>query len=240
MSERLQKYLSKAGVASRRKSEELIRDGRVLVNGVTILEMGYKVEQGDRVTVDGTHVRPVETHEYYLINKPRGYVSTTSDDKGRRPVTDLIHHTPTRLYPVGRLDYNTTGALILTNDGAFTEKLIHPKHHVKKVYIAKIKGYFTIEKMKRLAAGVVIDGKKTAPAKVRLLSKDAEKGTYKVRIILTEGRNHQVKKMFQSVGCDVLKLHRDSIGVVNVRDLRSGEYRELTESEVYLLLHNKT
>lgn len=238
--ERLQKVIAASGITSRRKAEELISLGKVMVDGKVITKLGYKVGEGSSIVVDGVKINR-EDKVYYLLNKPRGVVTTTSDDKGRKTVIDLIED-DRRIYPVGRLDYDTTGALILTNDGEFANNLMHPKNEIDKVYIAKIKGFLTPSDMMSLKNGVVIDGKKTSKAKVKVRKTDKETRTSIVEIIIHEGRNHQVKNMFGALGYEVLKLKRERIAFLDIKNINSGEYRVLNPKEVkqlYVLTQQK-
>ena len=228
--ERLQKRIAQSGVASRRKSEELIASGRVKVNGKTITEMGFKVNSSDIILVDNKQIDR-EIKEYYLLNKPRGVVSTSSDDKGRKTVVELIN-TNARIYPVGRLDYDTTGLIILTNDGVFANLMMHPKNKIDKVYVAKIKGVLDVESIHKLERGVIIDNEKTSPAKVKVRKKNLENNTSVVQLTIHEGKNHQVKKMFEAVGYDVVKLKRERVGFLTLGTLQSGEYRKLNSKEI--------
>lgn len=230
--ERLQKIMAEAGVASRRASEKLIESGHVKVNGEVITQLGTKVSRTDEIEVDGV---PLEKQrlEYYLLNKPRGVISSVHDEKGRKTVVDVLApEVTTRVYPVGRLDYDTTGALLLTNDGELANQMTHPKFEVEKSYIAKIKGIPSNDELKQLRLGVMIDGHKTKPAKTKLLEVDRQKKTAIVRIVIHEGRNHQVKNMFQKIGHDVLKLHRESDGILNVQGLQPGKWRRLKQEEI--------
>ena len=236
--ERIQKVIAQSGYCSRRKAEELIKEGKVLVNGEIVTEMGYKVSGNDYIEIEGTPINQKEEKEYYLLNKPRGIVSTSKDEKNRKTVVDLIK-TEKRIYPVGRLDYDTTGAIILTNDGELTNLLTHPKNKVEKVYVAKIKGIITKENLAKLCNGLVIDGKKTSKAKAKILKIDKKNNTSIVELIITEGRNHQVKKMFEVLGFDVLKLKRESIAFLTLDGLKSGEYRKLSLKEVKKLYGEK-
>ena len=229
--ERLQKVIANSGYCSRRKAEELISDGKVEVNGQIIREMGVKVSYEDDIVVEGNQLSKKEDKVYYLLNKPRGVVTTSHDDKNRKTVVDLIE-TTARIYPVGRLDYDTTGILILTNDGDLTNLLTHPKSQIDKVYIAKINGFLPSVKAKELSSGVIIDDYKTSPAKVKVKKYDKKTDTSLVEITIHEGKNHQVKKMFEAVGYEVLKLRREKIAFLDLTGLRSGEYRELTLHEV--------
>ena len=239
--ERLQKVIAEAGYASRRKAEELIKAGKVYVNGEKITEMGFKVSGNDVIDINGKPLKK-EEKEYYLLNKPRGVVTTTSDDKDRKIVTDLIETTK-RIYPVGRLDYDTTGALILTNDGELTNLLNHPSSEVQKVYVAKIEGIVEPYRVKKLCDGVIVDGKKTSKAKVRIKKLDKKNNSSYIELIIHEGRNHQVKKMFEAIGYNVLKLKREKYAFLDVNSLKSGEYRILNTKEVkslYALCKSKT
>lgn len=229
--ERLQKIIALSGYCSRRKAEELITKGKVKVNGELVTEMGYKASSSDYIEVEGNPIESKEDKVYFLLNKPRGVVATSKDDKGRKTVVDLIK-TNKRVYPVGRLDYDTTGLIILTNDGELTNYLIHPSNNIEKVYVAKIKGIFTKENLKRICNGVYIDGKKTSKAKAKILKIDKKTNTSVVELIIHEGRNHQVKKMFEQVGHEVIKLKRESISFLTLDGLKSGEYRELSIKEV--------
>lgn len=236
--ERLQKVIAEAGVASRRKAEELIQAGKVKVNGVVVTQLGTKVTGKETIMVDGK-VLNKEEKVYFLLNKPRSVVTTTSDDKHRKTVVDLID-TDARIYPVGRLDYDTTGALLLTNDGEFANLMMHPKNQIEKVYVAKVKGIAKAEHIIPLSEGVVIDGKKTSPAKVKLRKVNRDSNTSMVEITIHEGRNHEVKKMFAKVGLEVIKLKRERIAFLNLKGLESGEYRRLTPKELkelYFLTH---
>ncbi|MFR8086806.1 MAG: pseudouridine synthase, partial [Leuconostoc gelidum] len=197
--QRLQKIIAQAGLASRRGAEELIAKGRVQVNGQTVTELGMKVEPSDHVEVDGSPIEGREKLVYYLLNKPRGVVTTNNDEKGRQTVIDLLGDVSQRVYPIGRLDYDTTGALLLTNDGVVANQLMHPKSRVDKVYLAKVEGIATDEKLAPLKHGVVIKGRKTAPARVAIERVDKDKKTSMVRVIIHEGRNHQIKNMLQKV-----------------------------------------
>lgn len=236
--ERLQKIIALSGYCSRRKAEELISKGKVKVNGEIINEMGYKANFSDFIEVEGKPLNNSEDKVYYLLNKPRGVVTTSNDDKGRKTVIDLIK-TNKRIYPVGRLDYDTTGLLILTNDGELTNFLTHPKNNIEKVYVAKIKGLITKEELARLCNGVYIDGKKSSKAKAKILKIDKKSNSSIVELIIHEGRNHQVKNMFKAIGYDVLKLKRESVSFLTLDGLKSGEYRELSIKEVKMLYSKK-
>lgn len=229
--ERLQKVIANSDYCSRRKAEELIKNGKVMVNGKKIEELGFKVDGNDIITVENKILKK-ENKEYILLYKPRGVVTTTSDEKGRKTVLDLIE-TNKRLYPVGRLDYDTSGLLLLTNDGELTNILIHPKNEIDKVYIAKINGIMNGFEIKTLEKGVLIDGKKTAPCKVKVRKK--EKDSSIIELTIHEGKNHQVKKMFETIGFKVLKLKREKLAFLNLSGLKPGEYRYLSIKEVKML-----
>lgn len=236
--ERLQKIIALSGYCSRRKAEELIINGKVKVNGNIIKEMGYKANGSDFIEVEGNPINTVEDKVYYLLNKPRGIVTTAKDDKGRKTVVDLIK-TDKRIYPVGRLDYDTTGLILLTNDGELTNFLTHPKNNIEKVYVAKIKGLITKEDLKKLTNGIVIDGRKSSKAKAKILKIDKKTNSSVVELIIHEGKNHQVKKMFKAIGYEVIKLKRESISFLTLDGLKSGEYRELNIKEVKKLYSEK-
>lgn len=232
--ERLQKVIANLGYCSRRRAEDLIRNGKVFVNGEMILELGTKVGKSDIIEVEGIVLGREKNYEYYLLNKPRGVVTTTSDDKGRKTVVDLID-TNTRIYPVGRLDYDTTGLLLLTNDGVLANGLMHPSSNIDKTYIAKVNGILSGYEVKKLRSGVVIDGKKTSKCFVKVRSVDKEKNTCIVELVIHEGRNHQVKKMIESVGKRVIKLKRERFAIFDCTNLKYGEYRKLSNKEISIL-----
>lgn len=233
--ERLQKVMAHAGVASRRKCEALIVGGHVEVNGKLVTELGFKVSSKDKIQVNGVPLFKEEP-VYYLFNKPKNVISAVSDDKKRRVVTDYFTHVPQRIYPVGRLDYDTTGLLILTNDGELAQALMHPKFHIDKTYVAKVKGIPTERQLKQLRKGVMIDGKKTSPAKVNLISADTASETAFVEMIIHEGWNHQVKKMFLTVGLPVMKLRREKLAFLSLDNMPTGMHRPLKKHEVSKLL----
>ena len=230
---RLQKYLATAGIASRRVCEQYILEGRVEVNGETVTELGRKVENNDKVVFDNKLVQLNNNYVYYLLNKPTGYVTTVKDEKQRPTVMDLIKDTKNRVFPVGRLDYNTSGLLILTNDGQLTYELTHPKHNINKIYQVKVKGKVTQKELVRLSEGVFIDGRKTAPAKVERI-KENQASTV-LSITIHEGRNRQIRKMCEAVNHEVLTLKRIAIGKIKLEDLKPGEYRHLTQEEIEYL-----
>lgn len=234
--ERLQKIIANSGYTSRRKAEELILKGKVTVNGQVVRELGTKVNSNDWIEIDGYKINQ-EQKVYYLLNKPRGIITSTNDDKGRKTVLDLIQ-TDKRVYPVGRLDYDTTGILILTNDGELANLLMHPKNNINKVYIAKVKGLIGKKELVSLSNGVYIDGQKTSKAKARIKKYDKKTDTSIVELTIHEGRNHQVKKMFEAIGYEVIKLKREQYDFLDVKDLKSGEYRMLNPKEVKKLYND--
>lgn len=229
--ERLQKVIAQAGITSRRKAESLITAGRVKVNGEIITELGVKVSVNDTVEVDGV---PIDKEEpkYILLYKPRNYISSISDPHDRPVVIDLIKDIDQRIYPVGRLDFDTTGLLILTNDGDFANLLMHPSFHINKTYIAKIDGIPNKEDMQKLREGLYIDGKKTAPAWAEIINTNPSKNMSIVKLRIHEGWNHQVKKMFEAIGYRVQKLKRENISFLGLGKMNPGDYRELTAFEV--------
>ncbi|MBO0600467.1 rRNA pseudouridine synthase [Sporosarcina sp. E16_3] len=229
--ERLQKVLAQAGVASRRKSETLIVAGKVKVNGVVVTELGTKVSSSDRVEVEGVQLVK-ETYVYFLLYKPRGIISTVDDEKGRKTVLDLFPQIEQRIFPVGRLDYDTSGVIIMTNDGDFSYLMTHPKFGIKKKYIAKVKGIPGREALRKLETGIDLEDGKTAPAHVKMQSVDKKSETALIEITIHEGKNRQVRRMFDAIGCPVQKLRRESFGNVTTHGMNAGEARELTKHEV--------
>ena len=232
--ERLQKVIANLGYTSRRHAEELITAGKVKVNGTVVTELGTKVKSSDVIEVENIILDNAKSYAYYLLNKPREVLSAVSDSSDRKTVVDLID-TRTRIYPIGRLDYDTTGAIILTNDGYLANKLMHPSSGIEKKYVAKVDGLVTGLEIKKLRDGVNIDNKKTAKAKVKLKKYDKKTDKSLVELIIHEGRNHQVKKMFESIGHNVIKLKREAYANLGVSDLHPGEYRRLTNKEIAIL-----
>lgn len=235
MQERLQKLISQAGITSRRAAEELILAGRVTVNGAVVTELGSKADPAiDTITVDGKPVRPVCTHLYILLNKPAGYMTTLDDPEGRPLVISLLREISERVYPVGRLDYNTEGLLLLTNDGDWANKLMHPRHEIDKEYHVRVRGKVHKSQIDQLAGGVMLDDKKTAPASVDLI-KDGEQNDW-LSITIHEGRNRQIRRMCEAVSLSVVRLKRVRYGNLELGALKSGQFRMLTEAEVADLL----
>lgn len=226
--ERLQKVIAECGYASRRKAEELILAGKVYVNGEKITTLGVKVNPEDDIVVNKVHIQK-EEKVTYLLNKPAGYVSTLSDEHNRKCVTDLIK-TNKRVYPIGRLDYDTTGLLLLTNDGELANLLAHPSHHVEKTYVAKLDKVISIEDLYKLKNGILIDGIKCLPTRVKLKFKNDKTSTIEITIV--EGRNHIVKKVFAALGYKVVKLKRTTYAFLNLDNIPEGASRELTYKEV--------
>lgn len=235
--ERLQKVIAESGFASRRKAEELIKQGKVYVNGIKITILGTKVHGNDIITINGSEIKK-EDKVYYLMNKPRGVISSVSDDKGRKTVVDLIN-TNKRIYPVGRLDYDTTGLIIITNDGELANILMHPKNKVEKKYIVKLNKSLAITDLQKLKKGINIDGIKCTPTKLKLKKNDTDKDFSIVEISIIEGRNHIIKNLFLELGYLVDKLSRIEYGFLDLGTLKSGEYRLLNIKEVKKLYDYK-
>ena len=233
---RLQKYMADCGIASRRKSEELIKQGKVTVNGKVIKELGTKINPNiDIIEYDGTKMTFEKDYVYILLNKPIGYVTTVKDQFNRDSVLDLIKSNR-RLVPVGRLDMYTSGALILTNDGEFVYKVTHPKHEIEKTYTVTLKGIITNEAVENLKNGVKIEDYTTKPAKLKILKTDEEKNISRLEITIHEGKNRQVRKMCETVGYKVLALHRSKIAGIGVKDIELGKWRYLKNYEVEKIL----
>lgn len=229
--ERLQKVIANSGVTSRRKAEELIINGRVSVNGVTVTELGTKVNANDVILVDGKNISRDVPKVYYLLNKPRGVITSVSDDKKRKTVIDFIDTTE-RIYPVGRLDYDTTGLVILTNDGELANKLMHPSNQIQKTYIAKVEGILDKSAIDSLKCGVKIDDRKVEIVHFKVKEKNIEKNTSLIEITIVEGRNHIVKRVFETLGHPVIRLSRIKIDFLTLDGLKSGDYRALSIKEV--------
>lgn len=234
--ERLQKRIASSGYTSRRKAETLITDGKVKVNGHVVTELGTKVSNSDTVEVEGIKLEQ-EDKIYILFNKPAQVITSVSDDRGRKVVTDYFKDIETRIYPVGRLDYDTSGLLLLTNDGEFTNLMTHPRYHIKKKYVAKLKGYLMREEVKALEKGIELEDGFTQPVQVKVKNQDKDKNTTLVEITISEGRNRQVRRMFEHFGHQVSKLTRIQFGPLDLKGLNAGEGRVLTPHEVKTIRH---
>ena len=229
--ERLQKVIAASGLTSRRKAEELITEGRVKVNGVTVTQLGTQVEKNDVITVDGKPL-PHEELEYYLLNKPRKYVCTVNDEHGRNQVTDLIE-TEARIYPVGRLDYDSSGLLILTNDGEFANMLMHPRYHLPKTYRVTVKGLVTKSDIRAFQEGIILDdGVKTLPATAQVTNINTDTQRTTLNVTIYEGKNRQIRRMFEALGHKVLQLRRVQFGPLSLGELQRGQWRNLTADEI--------
>lgn len=236
--ERLQKVIAASGFTSRRKAEELIKSGKVIVNGEIVNELGTKVNSSDDIVINGIHLQK-EDNVYYILNKPRGIICSVSDEHDRNTVVDLIS-TDKRIYPIGRLDYDTTGLILLTNDGDLANTLMHPSNKVPKKYVAKLNKCLAISDLKKLEEGIKIDNKICKPSRIKIKKNDTEKDYSIVEITIIEGRNHIVKNLFKELGYLVDKLTRIEYGFLNINDLKSGEYRNLTFKEVKKLYEYKS
>ena len=233
---RINKYIALCGVASRRKAEELILAGRVTVNDEVMTELSYKVdEENDIVKVDDKLIKEENKLVYILLNKPEGYITTVKDQFDRPSVLDLVSDIKERVYPIGRLDYETSGLLLLTNDGDLTYKLTHPKHEVDKTYVARVKGKLTKEEIERFKTGLKIEDYTTAPAKLKVIKYDEQRDSSLLEIKIHEGKNRQVRKMCKAINHPVLRLRRSAMGKIKIRDCEIGKYRYLTEDEIKYL-----
>ncbi|PAV29534.1 pseudouridine synthase [Virgibacillus profundi] len=229
--ERLQKVIAQSGVTSRRKAEQLIIDGKVKVNDEIINTLGSKVSESDKIEVNGVPLEK-EAPVYYMMYKPRGVISSVKDDKGRKVVTELLGGVTERVFPIGRLDYNTSGILLLTNDGEFANLLMHPKHEIEKVYVAKIKGIPGNAELGQLKKGVKADRDVLKAVKYNILSTDKTKNTMIIELTLHEGKNKHVRRMMEGLGYPVMKLKREKYGMLTLQGLQPGNYRSLTPKEV--------
>lgn len=229
---RINKFLAAAGVASRRECDKLIADGKVKING-KIAEIGIDVGESDNVTVNGLPVA-IKKNEYYILNKPKGYICSVSDEKGRKTVLDLLPNNAGRIYPVGRLDYDSEGLLILTTDGELAQHLMHPSNSVPKTYLVKIEGTLTENDLNPIRSGIEIDGCLTKKCKAHIV--ETNRSYTKIHITLTEGKNREIRKMFAAIGKNVSLLKRIKIGELNLRGLDRGEYRKLTKQEITYLM----
>ena len=233
---RINKYIALCGVASRRKAEELILAGRVTVNDEVMTELSYKVdEENDIVKVDDKLIKEENKLVYILLNKPEGYITTVKDQFDRPSVLDLVSDIKERVYPIGRLDYETSGLLLLTNDGDLTYKLTHPKHEVDKTYVARVKGKLTKEEIERFKTGLKIEDYTTAPAKLKVVKYDEQRDSSLLEIKIHEGKNRQVRKMCKAINHPVLRLRRSAMGKIKIGDCEIGKYRYLTEDEIKYL-----
>ncbi len=233
---RLQKFISQCGVASRRKAEELILQGKVKING-KVAVLGDKVTDKDKVFVSGKRiVAPKARYRYIMLNKPRGFITTMNDERDRKCVAQLVENVGTRVYPVGRLDKDSEGMLIFTNDGEFANKIMHPRNHVYKIYRVTVSPSISEDQLVKLETGVELDGRKTAPAMVHVLVEDKEQHRVVLEMILHEGKNREIRRMCEAVGLEVKRLKRTQIGLVKMGMLKQGDWRDLTEKEVKNLL----
>ena len=238
---RLNKYIASAGLCSRRKADEMINEGRVKVNGLEVLEYGFQVEEGSVVEVDGQVVTlSTKPPVYLMMNKPVGYITTVTDDRGRPTVMELVEHMEERLFPVGRLDYNTSGLLILTNDGDFANLMMHPGHQIYKTYRARVRGVVPLHKLNILRKGVYLDGVKTAPALAEI--EKHGKGSTVLEIKIYEGKNRQIRRMCEAIGHPVLELERVAIGDLTLGHLKTGHTKKINPSDIQSLINlaNKT
>ena len=236
MAERLQKLIAASGYTSRRKAEQLILEGKVTVNGTVVNQLGVKAEPSDIIIVEGVRLLK-ENKRYYLFYKPEKVITSMSDEKDRTCVKDFFESVNERVVPVGRLDYDTSGALIMSNDGEFINLITHPRHKIKKTYVAKISGKLEDQHLKILRSGVRIDNYKTAPAEVNIVKNKNKSSNTLVRLTIHEGKNRQIRRMFETLGYEVLKLKREAIEDLTLEGLKKGEYRVLTIHEVKRLIN---
>ena len=230
-SERLQKRIAKSGVTSRRKAEELIVQGKVRVNQKIVTELGTKVTEKDKIEVNNIPITE-EQKVYYLLYKPRGIITSAKDDKGRKTVLDYFTDIPERIYPVGRLDYDSSGILVLTNDGDFANLLMHPRHKINKVYVAKIKGIPEQKELQSLKKGIRDQNELLKLKSYKVISKDTKQNTMVLQIVLQEGKNRHIRRMMEGLGYPVQKLKREQYGMLNLKGLQPGKYRKLTAKEI--------
>ena len=230
-SERLQKRIAKSGVTSRRKAEELIIQGKVRVNQKIVTELGTKVTDKDKIEVNNIPITE-EQKVYYLLYKPRGIITSAKDDKGRKTVLDYFTNVPERIYPVGRLDYDSSGILVLTNDGDFANLLMHPRHKINKVYVAKIKGIPEQKELQSLKKGIRDQNELLKLKSYKVISKDTKQNTMVLQIVLQEGKNRHIRRMMEGLGYPVQKLKREQYGMLNLKGLQPGKYRKLTAKEI--------
>lgn len=229
--ERLQKVIAQSGVTSRRKAEQLILDGKVKVNNKIITTLGTKVSPQDEIEVEGIPLEK-ENPVYYMLYKPRGVISTVSDNKERKTVIDFFPEVEERIYPIGRLDYDSSGIILLTNDGEFANRLMHPKHEVEKVYVAKVRGIPSKEELSRLRKGVKVDNDLLKTVRYNILSTDRRKNTALLELTLFEGKNRHVRRMMEAIGYPVQKLKREKYGILTLDGLQPGDTRPLTPKEI--------
>ncbi len=232
---RINKYLAECGLASRRASEALVTDGRVKVNGKIVTSLSTTINAGDLVTVDGKRAEPIHKHIYIILNKPKGYITTTSDEKGRKTVMELLgnKYSGKRIFPVGRLDYDTEGLLLMTTDGDLCNRISHPRNEITKTYIAKVENEISEDELNKLRGGVVLDGVKTKHCRISLLDFDGR--ISRLEVVISEGRNRQVRRMFESIDREVVFLKRVGIGELKLGGLSRGEWRELKPTEIEYL-----